>query len=89
MSAPTTADTYVDMERAQQFWEVYQRQHDVSARKGQAAGIDPVTGRVWFGESLIDIANQINAAGQFRPFYGVRVGYDYYLRKGSLRVPVA
>jgi hypothetical protein len=85
MSAPTTEDTYVDVERAQELWEAYQRQHDVSARKGQAAGIDPVTGRVWFGESALEIYDQMQAVGEFRPFYCVRVGYSYYCRKGGHR----
>ena len=37
----------VDLERAKQIWAEYQKQHDVSDRVGQTAGIDPVRGRVW------------------------------------------
>ncbi|MCS6859573.1 MAG: hypothetical protein NZT92_04540 [Abditibacteriales bacterium] len=82
MSETTTT---VDVERARQIWEEYQKQHDVSDRKGQAVGIDPVSGRVWFGESIIDIVRQMDAEGVFTPLYYVRVGYDYYDRKGGHR----
>lgn len=74
-----------DTERAQGFWEEYQRTHDVSDRIGQAAGIDPKTGRVWFGESGLEIADQRAAEGLTDPVYLVRVGYDYYYRKGHRR----
>jgi hypothetical protein len=74
-----------DTARALQIWAAYQKQHDVSDRIGQAVGIDPVSGRVWFGESALDIAKQMDAEGTFAPFYCVRVGYDYYQRKGGHR----
>lgn len=75
----------VDVKRACQIWEEYQRQHDVSDRIGQAVGIDPVSGRVWFGESAKDIVRQMDAEGCRVPFYCVRVGYNYYQRKGGHR----
>ena len=53
--------------------------------KGQAAGIDPVSGRIWFGESATDIWQQMEAEGIDIPLYYVRVGYDYYVRKGGHR----
>ena len=71
-----------DSARARRFWAEYQQQHDVSDRIGQAVGIDPDTGRVWFGESGIDIRRQQEAEGESKPLYVLRVGYDYYLRKG-------
>ncbi len=74
--------TEVDVARAQQIWAEYQKHHDVTDRKGQAAGIDPVSGRIWFGESLVDISKQMDAEGIDVPVYLVRVGYDYYMRKG-------
>jgi hypothetical protein len=77
--------TDADTVRAKEIWAEYQHQHDISARKGQAVGIDPVSGRVWFGESGLDIKRQMVAEGIDRPFYCVRVGYDYYLRKGGRR----
>jgi hypothetical protein len=80
-----TDRTDVDVDRARQIWDEYQKQHDVSDRRGQAAGIDPVSGRIWFGESAIDIVEQMDAEDAFTPFYCVRVGFDYYLRKGGHR----
>ncbi len=77
--------TDADIERSLQIWDDYQKQHDLSARKGQPVGIDPVSGRVWFGESGLEIKRQMLAEGIDRPFYCVRVGFDYYLRKGGRR----
>jgi hypothetical protein len=74
-----------DTARARQIWAEYQKHHDVSARVGQAVGIDPVSGRVWFGESAQDIVRQMNAEGIDTLLYFVRVGSDYYVRKGGRR----
>ncbi len=52
MSAPNPA--VVDTARAAKA-----RQHDVSDRMGQAVGIDPVSGRIWFGRKALDIARQM------------------------------
>ena len=46
--------TDADTARALQVWAEYQQHHDVSVHIGQTAGIDPVSGRIWFGESAID-----------------------------------
>ena len=83
MSAPTWTDA--DTARALQIWAEYQKQHDVTDRIGQAVGIDPVSGRVWFGESAIEVVKNMRAEGVDRPLFGLRVGYDHYLRKGSRR----
>jgi hypothetical protein len=83
----TSQLTDVDIKKAQEIWTEYQKQHDVSDRTGRAVGIDPVTGRIWFGERALDIADQLPAEGIDRPFYCVRVGRDYYLRKGGHRDP--
>ena len=72
-------------ERALQLWAEYQQQNDLTARLGQTAGIDPVSGRVWFGKSAKDIWLQQDAEGIDAPCYYVRVGKDYYLRKGGRR----
>ena len=72
-----------DTARARQIWADYQQQHDISDRIGQTAGIDPVSGRIWFGESAKDIVQQMDAAGAFTSLYFVRVGFDYYVRKGG------
>lgn len=74
-----------DTARAMKFWDDYQAAHDVSSLRGQTAGIDPETGRVWFGESLADIVDQMEALGARRPLYFVRIGKDYYYRKGGRR----
>ena len=80
MSSSTWTDA--DTARALQIWADYQQQHDVSDRIGQAVGIDPASGRVWFGESALDIRRQMDAEGIDAPLYLLRVGFDYYLRKG-------
>ena len=81
----SSSSTDFDSERARQCWSHYQRQHDVSDRMGQTAGIDPVSGRVWFGSSAKDIVAQMEAEGVSTPLYFVRVGFDFYLRKGGYR----
>ena len=82
-TAPPWTDA--DTERAKEIWAEYQRTHDVSDRIGQAVGIDPMSGRVWFGESAVDIVHQRDAEGLTSPLFFVRVGYDYYQRKGRSR----
>ncbi|MGP0063031.1 MAG: hypothetical protein ACLQGP_05435 [Isosphaeraceae bacterium] len=80
MSPSTWTDA--DTQRAQEIWAEYQRQHDVSSLRGKAVGIDPANGRVWFGESATDIWRQRQAETLDSPIYCIRVGYDYYVRKG-------
>ena len=77
----TTSDT----QHAQQIWAEFASKNDLSNRLGQAAGIDPASGRVWFGESALDIVAQMDTAGEFTPLYFIRVGEDAYLRKGGRR----
>lgn len=84
-AAPATAGPSVDVERARAVWDEYQRQHDITPLIDQTAGIEPVSGRIWFGESAIDVHDKMIADGVNAPFYAVRVGYDYYLRKGIRR----
>ena len=45
--------TEADSIKAQKIWKIYQDQHDLSARLGQTAGIDPKTERIWFGHSYV------------------------------------
>ena len=75
----------VDVDRAEQIWAEYKAKHDLSARLGEAAGIDPVSGRIWFGESIVDISRQLEAEGLDIPLFFVRVGYRTYYRKGGRR----
>jgi hypothetical protein len=81
--------TDADVQRALQIWAEYQRQHDVSTRQGQAVGIDPISGRIWFGESIVEIGRQLDTEGITAPLFFVRVGSDYYYRKrGRQCLPV-
>jgi hypothetical protein len=82
---PTSPWNEGDTARAINAWAEYQKTHDVSDRHGQAVGIDPESGRVWFGESAIEVSDNARADGVDRPLYVVRVGYDYYQRKGGRR----
>jgi hypothetical protein len=79
----TSTWTPEDTQTATRLWEEYQASHDVSDQKGRTAGIDPQSGRVWFGDSLKDIVQQMDEEGSRTPLYFVRVGYDYYVRKGG------
>jgi hypothetical protein len=80
-----SSSAVVDTAKARELWAEYQRQYDVSDRMGQAVGIDPISGRIWFGRKALDIARQMRAEGIDRPFYCVRVGSDFYGRKGGRR----
>ena len=76
--------TEADTQRALEIWREYQRQHDVSALHGKAVGIDTVSGRVWFGEDASEVADAARAEGvDTSNMLGIRVGYDYYARKGA------
>ena len=78
---PVVKLTESDTKRAQQIWDEYVSKHELSNRRGQAAGIDPVSGRIWFGESASDIFSKMKDAGEVVPLFFVRVGYDSYLHK--------
>jgi hypothetical protein len=77
--------TNADTKRAQQIWDEYVSKNELANRRGQAAGIDPVSGRIWFGESASDIFCTMKESGEVVPLFFVRVGYDSYLRKGGRR----
>lgn len=47
----------------------YQWQRDVSMQQGRPAGIDPVSGRVWSGDSILAISQQLEAEGVDAPLY--------------------
>ncbi len=81
----STIWTEADTEQALSIWADYLSRHDVTTEIGRTAGIDPANGRVWFGESAADIWQQRQAEGAETPVYCVRVGYDYYVRKGRRR----
>jgi hypothetical protein len=85
MSTAAAAWTEADTVRASQIWEDYQITHDVTARQGQAVGIDPASGRVWFGDSAKDIVLRLEGEGIRVPLFFIRVGQDFYGRKGGRR----
>jgi hypothetical protein len=72
-----------DSLKAKQIWTAYRQEHDLSHRLGQTAGIDPTSGRIWFGESIQDIVAQRDADGLQSPLFFERVGSDTYFRKGN------
>ena len=77
--------TVVDTEKARQYWATYQQQHDLTAWQGQTVGIDPASGRMWFGSSAKAIVAQLAAEGLTIPLYFLRIGSNVYLRKGGWR----
>ena len=77
--------TEKDTARALEIWAEYQESHDLGDRTGQTVGIDPVGGRLWFGDGASEAARKRDAEGGNAPLYVLRVGHDYYLRKGGRR----
>ena len=74
--------TKADSRNAKRIWAEYQKQHDITERIGQTAGIDPKNGRIWFGDSAIEIVERRRAEGLTSPLFFERVGYAAYFRKG-------
>jgi hypothetical protein len=74
--------TAVDTERAQIIWNEYQAVNDLSDKDGQIAAIDPISGKVWIGETPSTVASMMRAIGSAAPVYLVRVGEDHFVRKG-------
>lgn len=75
----------VDSKKARQIWTRYQSEHDLSQRSGQSVGIDPTSGRLWFGPSIKEIVAQRDAEGLNSPLFFERIGSATYLRKGHRR----
>ncbi len=74
-----------DTEKAEQTWAAYQRQHDVADKFGMTAGIEPHSGRIWFGKSIGDVIAQRDAEGIDAPLFLERIGFPAYFRKGGHR----
>ncbi|MBI1832246.1 MAG: hypothetical protein HYR84_12450 [Planctomycetes bacterium] len=74
-----------DSARGMDLWADYQRSHGVSERIGQTAGIDPVSGAIWFGDSIQHVIAQRDAGGIAAPLFFIRVGSETYYRKGRHR----
>jgi hypothetical protein len=77
--------TEADSNRAEEIWSEYQQHHDVSEKVGQTAGIEPVSGCIWFGDSIQDVIAQRDADGSAAPLFFMRVGSPTYYRKGGHR----
>jgi hypothetical protein len=80
MTAATWTPEYTA--RAERAWEEYQESHDLTTLHGQTAGVDPLSGRVWIGEDAEEILDRLESEGLDTPLYFVRIGHDYYFRKG-------
>src|ERR1700683_5282168 len=59
--------TEADSNRAKQIWSDYEHHYALSEKAGQTAGIDPASGRIWFGESIQDVIAQRDAASSEAP----------------------
>lgn len=68
---------------AARYWAEYQKAHDLTDRMDQTAGIDPITGQIWFGESIPDVIAQRDAEGVTTPLRFERVGSATYYIKGG------
>ena len=77
--------TEADSRKSKQIWAEYQKQHSITDRIGQTAGIDPKSGRIWFGDSILEIVEYRRAEGLASPLFFERVGYSTYFRKGRRR----
>lgn len=77
--------TESDSGRAREIWSEYRQRQDVSKKVGQTAGIEPVSGCIWFGDSIQNVIAQRDADGIDAPLFFVRVGSATYYRKGGHR----
>ena len=77
--------TVEDSVKAQQIWNDFLRQHDLSDRQGQTAGIDPSSGHIWFGDSIEEVIALRDADGIAAPLLFQRIGSSTYYRKGGHR----
>jgi len=74
-----------DATQALEIWKEYQAHHDVSDHLGQIVGIDRITRRVWFGNNARAVVDAAAADGINNVLLCIRVGKDYYARKGFRR----
>lgn len=75
---PSNNWTPEDTQQAEQIWADYRKTHNLSNSEGKVAGIDPKSGQIWIGDSGVDVAEQADGT----PVFFVRIGDDYFLRKG-------
>lgn len=77
--------TKADSRKCKQIWAEYQEQYDITDHIGQTAGIDPKSGRIWFGDSALEIVKKRETESLTSPLFFERVGYEAYLWKGGRR----
>ncbi len=83
MTEPAWKPDYT--ERADRFWAEYQKTLGVTDRMGQALGVDPLTGKIWFGTSILDMMDQHKTMQQVSPLFYLRAGRRSCDRVGSCR----
>lgn len=74
-----------DTAKCKRIWQDYQSRHDLTDCLGATAGIDPQSGRVWIGDSALDVISKRDADGVDHPLFFERIGSATYLRKGGRR----
>jgi hypothetical protein len=74
-----------DTARCKRIWEAYQKEHDLSDRIGETAGIDPQSGRIWIGNSISAIIKERREQGFESPLFFERIGFPTYYRRGGQR----
>ena len=75
----------LDTTKAKKIWATYQQKNDLSGYLGETAGIEPNSGRIWIGKSILDVVSQRDEAGVHTPLFFVRIGSKTYYRKGGRR----
>jgi hypothetical protein len=71
----------VNTKEAERIWAEYETNHDLSGLRGKTAGIDPITGNIWIGDSIFNVIDQRDAAGVESLLFFVRIGYRTYFTK--------
>lgn len=77
--------TKADIAEAERIWGEYQRNHDLTGLRGQAAGIDPQTGEVWLGKTAVAICLERQEQGLYSLLFFERIGFATSLKKRSPR----
>ena len=61
--------TEADSRKCKRIWKKKKKQHDITERIGQTAGIDPKSGRIWFGDSALEIVKKRETEGLTSPLF--------------------
>ena len=78
----------VDVDKAKQLWEAYEKSHDLSNLQNLAVGIDPETGKIHVGETAkaITLRLRLRKEGRHRPLFFRWVADPYYNHKLGRRI---